>query len=190
MLYSLLRSLAVFLLKLLFRIEVKGRENIPSKGPFIIASNHLSNIDPVVLGVACRRKLNFLAKEELFKIPLFSSLILQLGALPLKREGVGVSALKESIKKLREAKGLVIFPEGTRLKSKKKIYEGIGFLVNKAKVQVIPAKIYNTDRVLPPGKFLPSFKKIKVCFGQPLGFPPDFDSRQIAQQVLKEIESL
>jgi len=190
MLYSLLRSLAVFLFKLLFRIEVKGRENIPLKGPFIIASNHLSNVDPVVLGVACQRKLNFLAKEELFKIPLFSSLILQLGALPLKRKGVGVFALKESIKKLREAEGLVIFPEGTRLKSKKKVYEGIGFLVNKTKVQVIPAKIYNTDSVLPPGRFLPSFKRIKVCFGQPLSFPLNFDSRQIAQKVLKEIESL
>ncbi len=189
MLYSILRFIAAVLFKVFFRIEVEGRENIPSQEGFIIASNHLSNLDPIVLGVASPRKLHFLAKEELFKISLFSFLISRLGALPLKRRQADVSALKESIKKLNQNQGLVIFPEGSRLNREKKVYAGVGFLINKTKVKVVPSKIYNTDKVLPPGKIFPCFRKIRVVFGRPLIFSSS-TSEEITSQIIKEIKSL
>lgn len=189
MLYKFLRPIAIFLFKLFFRIEVRGRENIPLKEGFILASNHLSNLDPIVLGVASPRRLYFLAKEELFRVPFLSFLISRLGALPLRRAKTDIWALREGIKKLNEQQALVIFPEGSRIDEKKRVYPGIGFLAKKTGVKVIPSKIYNTDKVLPPGRFFPYFRKIKVVFGKPLVFSSS-TPEEIASQIISKIASL
>jgi|YelNatPaOPRAMG01_1025707.scaffolds.fasta_scaffold20575_5 1-acyl-sn-glycerol-3-phosphate acyltransferase len=168
MLYYLLKPIALFLCKIFFRIEVKGKENIPKKGGFILASNHLSNLDPVILGVACPRKLNFMAKDELFKIPIFSNFIRCLGAFPVKRETVSHSTFKEVFKRLKQQKPIVIFPEGTRNPKGERIIPkaGIGFIIKYVSVPVVPAYIQGTDEALGPhAKFIKPVK-ISVYFGK------------------------
>ncbi|RKY40772.1 MAG: 1-acyl-sn-glycerol-3-phosphate acyltransferase [Candidatus Omnitrophota bacterium] len=163
MLYSILKPLAVFVFKVFFRMEVKGREKIPERGRFILASNHLSFLDPVVLGVACPRRLYFLAKEELFRNSLFSLFIRVLGAIPLRRNYSDLKAIKKSLAVLNKENPLVIFPQGTRERYDG-IKEGVGFLAKKSKSPVVVARIIGTDKVLPKGEKKIRLKKIKVIF--------------------------
>jgi 1-acyl-sn-glycerol-3-phosphate acyltransferase len=121
MIYYLLRLIAILVLYSVFRLEARGTKEIPESGPLIIAANHKSWLDPVAIGVAVTRRVHFMAKEELFHIPLFVSLIKALYAFPVKREVADLRALKTAIKILRSNEVLGIFVEGTRVKA-----EGIG----------------------------------------------------------------
>lgn len=175
MLYNITRSLAFLLCKLLFALEARGEENIPREGGFILASNHASYLDPIVLGAVCRRKLNFMAKEELFGIPLFSRLILAVGAFPLKRNAVDLSALKEAMRRLENGGALVVFPEGRREFAYNSFaflepQDGIGFLVAKLNMPVIPAFIQGSARALPRNAKFIRRAKICVYFGKPRSF--------------------
>jgi 1-acyl-sn-glycerol-3-phosphate acyltransferase len=115
LLYYILKYIGYLLFRLFFNMKIYGVDNIPKYGSVIVASNHLSYLDPVVLGIAARRKLNFVAKEELFDYFLFGDLISFVGAFPLGKKGVeSAKAIKEAIRRLRKGKAVVIFPEGTR----------------------------------------------------------------------------
>ena len=105
------------LFKLFLRLEIYGRENIPDEGPVVIASNHLSLLDPPVLGASATRKVHFMAKSELFKPAWFGTLIRKLGAFPVKRGEMDREAIKTGLTILKENKVLAVFPEGTRSKT-------------------------------------------------------------------------
>jgi len=189
MLYAILKIIVVFILKVFFRLEVKGKEFIPKNNGFIFASNHLSNLDPVVLGAASPVRIYFLAKEELFRNPLFSSFLKTLGAIPLKRDKPGVSSLKKAINILRDKKPIVIFPQGTRGYRGIPL-EGVGFLCRKSRVPVIAAKITGTDKALPKGKITIKLHPIKVTFSsvEDLSYSDSYE--KITQKVWKRIENI
>jgi 1-acyl-sn-glycerol-3-phosphate acyltransferase len=171
-------------------MEVEGRQYIPKKGGFILASNHLSYLDPVALGVACPRKLNFMARHDLFSNPLFSKFISSLGAFPIKRNSADLSALKEAIKRLKDGKALVLFPEGRRKDRISVITEpqlGIGFLVKKTRIPVVPALIKGTDKALPKGARFIIPKKISVHFGKQIQIKRDIPYGDIAQKIMEDI---
>jgi 1-acyl-sn-glycerol-3-phosphate acyltransferase len=194
MFYWLLRLLAKFLFKILFKFEVRGKENVPKKGGVVIASNHASYLDPVALGVASPRKLNFLAKQELFNSKLFSLLISTLGALPL-RQDKPLRAMNEAIRRLSKGKSLVIFPQGGRKREDmlNSIYPGVAFLSLKAGVPIVPALIEGSGLALPIGAKFIRLKKIKVSFGKPLKPGPGMfegDYERISQEVLKRLKGL
>jgi 1-acyl-sn-glycerol-3-phosphate acyltransferase len=189
MLNRIAAAISFFILKLFCRMQIKGRAFIPKKGPFILASNHLSNIDPVVLAAACPRRLNFLAKEELFKVPLFGSFIFSLGAFPLKRNKADISAFKVALGRLKK-EALLVFPEGTRAEEAKKAYPGVGFLVKKSGVVVVPARVYSTDKVLGRGQKFIRPHKIKVVFGKALVFDKNREPLEVAKQIIAKINTL
>ena len=172
MLYTLIIQFLILIFKIVFRIKVYGKKNIPKVGGFILASNHVSYLDPITLGVACPRKLNFMARHDLFCNPLFSWFITILGAFPLKRDSYDSSALKEAIRRLKNGNALVLFPEGSRSINgiSNEPQPGIGFLVVKACVPVIPAFIRGTELVLPKGSKFIRLKTICVYFGKPRTF--------------------
>jgi len=194
MLYYLLRPLAILLCKILFRIQIKGRENIPKKGGFILASNHLSYLDPVVLGVASPRKLNFMARDDLFDVPIFGSFIRSLGAFPVKRNSPDISAFKETFKRIKQGKPVVVFPEGRRSPDGKLLnpLPGIGFLATHLSVPVIPSYIRGTDKALPMNSFLIRPKKIKVYLGEQIFIErrKPYNYPEIAQQIMEAIRRL
>ncbi len=191
-LYHFCRWILILIFKIFFGLKVSGTSNIPLGGGFILASNHTSILDPMILGAASSRELNFMAKEELFKIPFFGILLRNVGAFPLKREQSDVSAIKEAIRRLKNGNGLVVFPEGTRNKNKNnfQVQSGIGMLSSKAKCPILPAFISGADRAMPAGAKVIKPARIKVRFGRPLEFNNDVPYEHIANKVMAQILSL
>ena len=144
MFYSIARELVRFIYHIVFHITLVGKENIPAeKGRFIIASNHVSNNDPHVIGIMFRGKYSFMAKEELFKNKLFAWLIRRLGAFPVKRGAGDGSAIQNALKSLENGRIFVIFPEGTRSKDGElgRAKSGVTLIAAQAKVPVVPVFI-------------------------------------------------
>jgi len=168
MLYLIVRSLAVVLFKILFRLQAFGLQNIPSKEGFILASNHTSYLDPPALAAACPRVLAFMAKEGLFKGALFGRFISGLNTFPVKTHSGDIKALRRAIKILKEGRPVVIFPEGGKFDDGRlhKPLEGIGLLADRAAVPIIPTFIEGSNRALPEHSKFIRLEKIKVYFGR------------------------
>jgi 1-acyl-sn-glycerol-3-phosphate acyltransferase len=170
MTYWFVQVIVGVLSRLLFRLEVKGMENIPSAGPFMLASNHRSNLDPPILAVSIRRKLYFLTKAELFDKPMLGSILKKLNCIELKRSGEDKEALKKGLKILDAGRGLLIFPEGKRSRDNilAKGKAGLSLFAFKTGVPVTPVFITGTENVLPIGARFISPSKVRVVFGSPL----------------------
>jgi 1-acyl-sn-glycerol-3-phosphate acyltransferase len=153
MLYVLAYYLLKPLFKLLFRLKIKGQQHLPKEGPFIVASNHASYLDPILLGLAVYpKRVKFMAKAELFRLPVFNLLISQLGAFPVKREMGQWAAIKTASQILKTKGVLGIFPEGTRHKDKLGPAQlGAALVALKTKAPIIPVAIKGTNLVWPPG---------------------------------------
>ena len=172
MLYHSLRLFGILLAKLLFRVEAKGLKSVPTSGSFILASNHVSYLDPVILGVACPRPLYFMSRSSLFTYPVFGWLIRHLHAFPVRRDEADPSSIRTALECLRQGKALVIFPEGGRSRTGQlgKAHPGIGLVAARARVPVVPVYLSGTDKALPrEAKFIHPCK-ISVHFGPPLFF--------------------
>ncbi len=102
------------IMRLYVRIRVRGLENLPQEGPVVVAANHASLLDPPAMGVMLPRPLHYLAKQELFSIPLFGRAIAALGSLPVARGGADRNAIREMTRVLEREECILIFPEGTR----------------------------------------------------------------------------
>ena len=133
---------------LFFPATVYGQENIPKEGAFLLASNHVSYLDPMILGITTGRRLNYMAKDTLFKGKFFGYVLPRLGAFPIKRYTGDTGALKECFRRIREGGPLLLFPEGTRhgAMEEKKALAGVGFLAQKANVPVVPVFIEGSQK--------------------------------------------
>jgi 1-acyl-sn-glycerol-3-phosphate acyltransferase len=173
MLYAVMKPVALALMRLLFRVEGRGTEHIPAKGPVLLVANHSSVLDPPLVGGVCPRPLTFLAKAELFRIPGFGGLIWRLNARPLRREGADPSALRTARRVLDEGQALLVFPEGTRgeegILREPKL--GAALLAVQSGATVIPTYVRGSGRAWPRGRRLPRPAKVMVTFGTPLRFP-------------------
>ena len=169
MIYYISRFIFEVLLKIICRLEVKGRENLPKKGPFIVASNHASFADPAVIGVSCNTtRISFMAKRELFERPLLGPWCKAVGCIPIERRSGSSGALKKAIQKLKKGEVLGIFPEGTRSLDGElqKAELGIGLLMAKAGVPVIPVYISGTADALPRDAKFPRLRKVVANIGK------------------------
>ncbi len=198
MLYAVLKPIAVALMRLGWRLEVRGREHVPATGPVLLVANHVSLLDPPVVGGASPRELYFLAKEELFKIPLFGRLIHALNARPVKRDGSDSRALRAGLKLLAENRAILLFPEGTR-GMEGRLGEGkpgAGMLALMSGAPVVPAYVTGTARAWPPGRALPRSSRIRVSFGPPLSFKSAGDEgrkeryREATSEMMRAIAQL
>ncbi|MFQ6066460.1 MAG: lysophospholipid acyltransferase family protein [bacterium] len=183
--YHLLRELAIIIFKSLFDIKIQGKENIPLKGGAIVASNHLSYLDPIVIGLLVPRKINFMAKRELFENFLFGCFISKLGAFPVRRERLDRKTYQRASGLLKRGKILVLFPEGTRSRGGDlgPLREGTARIAVRTKVPLIPVVIRGTDKALPRGKKMIRLAKIKVRIGKPLESDPLYEGRDIKKGV-------
>lgn len=172
MLYRIVKSIVRGLARLLFRLEARGTGHVPLSGPALIVANHASVLDPPMVGVVAPRPLHFLAKAELFSIPLFGRLIFAVNARPVRRDGTDPGALRTALRVLEAGQALLIFPEGTRgeegtLREGK---PGAGMLAVVSGAPVVPVYIEGSGRVLPRGRWVPRWGTIRVSFGPPLSF--------------------
>jgi len=196
------RALQVFLPRImpLFCFRVVGKEEVPLTEGVILAANHVSYVDPLFIGVALvERQLHFLAKEELFRFPLFGGLIRDLHAFPVRRGQGDRGAIKQCLRLLAEGEILLMFPEGTRGDGMALLEAegGIGFLAARSGCPVVPVYVQGTDNVLPRGKRIPRLHPVTVYFGRPLRLAAEtnrkesrWSYRQLSEQVMKEIGAL
>ncbi len=167
--YRIVRAFLRVIARAYFRISEVGPENIPLTGPAIVASNHASNLDPPLAAVTCHRELHFLAKEELFRVPLFSRLIWALNARPINRGGVDRKALRECADILKAGGVLVIFPEGTRTRdgNLQEAKPGAAMIAAQAGVPIVPAYIDGSFAAMPRKGGFPRPARVTVYYGKP-----------------------
>jgi 1-acyl-sn-glycerol-3-phosphate acyltransferase len=187
-LFLLGRQMFRIMFKLFFRYRIEGTENIPKAGGAIIAPNHMSFFDPPLAGAAMKRPLYFMAKKELFDVPIFGWTIRQTNAFPVKRGVQDMSAMRHAFCLLEEGHLLLMFPEGTRSKDGKlgKARAGTGMVACNAQVPLVPVKIENTN-------MMSKFKKIKIKYGKPIYPPKNFsknDYIDLSQKALDEIAKM
>ena len=157
-----------------FRGDVAGTENLPKNGPFLIAANHASHLDPPLIGCHVPRQMCFFARKTLWNGPVASWWLDGVGTIPVDRDGgQDVGALKRVLRAHGDGKVLILFPEGTRspdgnLQTAK---PGVGFIVCKSQVPVVPARIFGSFEAFGRGAKVPQFgTPVAVTFGKPL--PP------------------
>ena len=197
--YFFICFLARILLRSLFRIRVKGAGNIPRAGPFIIAPNHISFLDPVAVGVFVPRDLYYMAKDTLFDIPFLKWLLRLCQAFPVRRDRPHPQTMKRALSVLISGKGLLLFPEGTRSISGKllKGNPGLGMLASVSAAPVIPTLIVGTEKALPVDAHWIRLEKVQIQFGKPVFPAPVEENRNrrqtyqaLTDEVMKRIKGL
>jgi len=185
MFYNFAKFIIKPLVYLFFRPKVEGIHHIPAEGKAIVYSNHISFLDPIVIGCLLPRPISFMAKAELFKNPLLRWIIKHLGAFPVKRGTADLSAIKNALQVLKEGKIFGIFPEGTRSRTGELLNfsHGIASIAHRSKAKIIPITITNGYTL---------FKPITVRIGKPLDFDRYFNQKsntQLLEQMVEEMEA-
>lgn len=168
--YSLSYFLCQSISRVFFRLSVKGRKNIPESAPFLVASNHIAYFDPVIIGSLLKHEMAYAARAELFDQFLIKDVIRKLNAFPVQRGKSDISAMKMCLHILQERKiPLLIFPEGTRIKTGKlgTPQRGIAFIAAQTRVTILPVYIENSNRL---GACVLFRKRLRVSIGKPILF--------------------
>lgn len=185
--YSFARSLVNSVLKPIYRFEVIGKENVPADGGVLLCANHIDNLDPPVVGITAPRPVHFMAKEELFSIPVLGKIVPHLNAFPVKRGMSDREALRKGLGILKDGKVLGLFPEGTRSKTGEmgKGLAGAGFFALRSDAHVVPCAIIGPYK---------AFKKLKVVYGKPIDMASIKEKKLNAEQatdlIMGEIQEL
>ncbi len=201
MLYRLFHILAWPFARWRLRFAARGTRHVPATGGVILAANHASFADPILIGCAVTsRPIFFMAKEELFRVPVFGFVIRLVNALPIRRGGVNRRALEEFAGLTRDgSRALLVFPEGTRTTdgSLGPAKRGVGALCRAARVPIIPTLILGTYELWPRWRLFPRWRgRIEVRFGAPVQWSDDElnasgdPSGALATLIMKRISQL
>lgn len=179
-LYPLAKTLVKTIFYPFYRIKVIGKENFPKEGGVLLCSNHIDNFDPPVVGITCPRPVHFMAKEELFEMPVLKGLIPKLNAFPVKRGMSDRKAMRKALSLLKDGRVVGLFPEGTRSKDGE-LQEGLagaGFFALRGNADVMPCAIIGPYKPLGP---------LKVVYGKPIDMTPYREQKASPEEVTKVI---
>lgn len=163
--------------EMFFRGEVRGLEHVPARGGFLLAANHASFIDPPMIGCQLPRQIAYFARKTLWKGGFSSWWLDAVGTIPVDRDGgQDVSAIKRVLRALKEERGLILFPEGTRTPdgNLQPAKPGVGFIAIKTQVPVVPVRIFGSFEAYGKGRAPRFGTPVSVVFGRPLS-PGDYD---------------
>ncbi len=170
MVYRISRALAWALFRAFFGFRVEGRDHEPRSGPVIVVSNHLSDLDPLVVGAALRRRVGYMAKHELFVNPLVRWWITACGGFPVRRGEPDRRALRTALELLQRGGVLVMFPEGTRGldRTLRPPEPGAAMLAIRTRAAILPLAVLGTDEALPRDSHRLHRATIRVRIGEPI----------------------
>jgi 1-acyl-sn-glycerol-3-phosphate acyltransferase len=189
--YGFFRTACRIAASVFLDLKVYNAENVPFTGGVLLLSNHLSFLDPPCIGVMLRRPASYLAKSELFEVPVFGKVIPKLNAVPVRQGAGDIGAVRETIKRLKEGRVLTVFPEGARSLNGElqPLLGGFTLIVRKAGVPIVPVGIDGTYEAWPRGTALPRSAPVRVKFGEPLHVQ-DMKPAEIVVTVEKAIAGL
>ncbi|MFB6357011.1 MAG: lysophospholipid acyltransferase family protein [bacterium] len=187
--------------RIYFRHRSFGTRHVPDDSGAVIATNHASNLDPLLVNVDIPRPLFYMAKKSLHEIPLFGPLIRHFYAFPVRRGGADRKAIRHAVDIIKAGNLLLMFPEGTRTRNGElqRPRRGIGKIVDDSGCPVVPGYLDGSFRAMKPGDWFPKPVHTSIRFGEPLNFAEDgegqFDSRRegeqyIADEVMKAIKDI
>ncbi|PWK14291.1 lysophospholipid acyltransferase family protein [Tumebacillus permanentifrigoris] len=184
-LYRIFRALFRGYFTVANRYEVIGADHIPAQGSVMLCSNHISNWDPMLIGSGANRTVHYMAKSELFKIPVFNKLITAWGAFPVNRGAGDRQSLRVALQVLEDGKCMGLFPEGHRSKTGElgEGQTGVAFFALRSNCVVIPVAIVGSYRL---------FRKVRIAYGKPLDlsrYREGKSSKETLTQVTQEIMS-
>lgn len=169
---------------LCFRLKIIGADHVPRRGAIVVVSNHASDFDPPILSNCVGRPVAFMAKEELFRIPVFSQAIRLYGAYPVKRGSSDRQALKSALSYLEQGWAVGIFLQGTRTPDGKITDPKLGAALISAKFNapLLPVCLWGTHAILPKGAKLPKLKPVTVRIGELIDPPANSDRATLEQK--------
>ncbi|MDQ0155239.1 lysophospholipid acyltransferase family protein [Robertmurraya andreesenii] len=185
--YSFAKAVVYGVFKPIYRMEVIGKENMPKEGGVLLCTNHIHNFDPPIVGIVAPRPVHFMAKEELFSVPILGRLVPHLNAFPVKRGMSDREALRKGLKVLKDGHVLGLFPEGTRSKTGElgKGLAGAGFFALRTDAAVVPCAIIGPYK---------AFSRLKVVFGHPIDMSSLRNNKASAEEttevIMNEIRKL
>jgi 1-acyl-sn-glycerol-3-phosphate acyltransferase len=195
MLFSIIKLIARPLFRVLFSVEHHGVENVPEEGAVIIAGNHPSYLDPLLVGLPIKRTIRFMAWDALFKVPLLGQIIKAVGAFPVDiRKGQGEAAYRQALRVLESGEALGVFPEGQRSDQAAMgdLRAGVARLAIETGAPIVPVTIGGAMRAWPKWKFLPRPAKIVVRYHEPIRLSEEDraanrDNREFQRQVTERV---
>ena len=195
-LYHLFKwSIVSPLLHSYLRGRIYGAKKVPLSGPLIVVANHASNFDPPLLANCTKRPVSFMAKESLFKVPVFAPAIRAYGAYPVKRGSADRSAIRAALTQLENGWAVGVFLQGVRTPdgriSSAKL--GAALIAAKAQVPLLPVSLWGTEKILPKGSALPKPAPVTVRIGELIPPPVEKDKealRAVTQRCVDEIHAL
>ena len=175
------------------KVRVFGRERVPRTGGGLVLSNHQSHFDPVLVGLACERRLNYVARTTLFRSRVFRWMVAALDAIPIDRERGGVTGLKETLKRIKRGEMVLLFPEGTRTPDGEvhEIKPGFCAIARRAKVPLIPVAIDGAFDAWPRERRLPRTSVVHIHWGEPIAphMIEQLDDRQLVAEVQRRVNA-
>ncbi len=196
-LYRFVRAVLAAVCRLAFRVRISGADRLPATGPYVLAPSHRSIIDILVCSTLTRRRLRFMAKVELFRVPVLGPFLSLMGSFPVERGAADRSAIEAGAQVLAEGEVLVIYPEGTRSNGVDitELQRGAAYLAIKAGAPVVPVGIGGTESILPSGSRIPKLHEVAIVVGDPIPSPTDdgtarrTDVRAVTDAVRSELQA-
>lgn len=198
--YGFFHFLAGLIHGMWFRGEVAGTDNFPVEGPFLIASNHASHLDPPMVGCQIAKQMRFFARKSLWNNRLLAWWLDQVETIPVERDSGDIGAIKKVLLALKEDRAVVLFPEGTRSPDGhlQKAKAGVGLMACKTGVPVVPCRVYGSFAAFGKGAKVPHFgTPVSIVFGPPI-FAAEYDDpaagkaryETAAQRIMDRIAAL
>lgn len=197
-LYGFVRAVLATVCRLVFRVRISGADRLPSTGPYVLAPSHRSIIDIFVCSTLTRRQLRFMAKVELFRVPVLGPFLSLMGSFPVERGAADRSALELGAKVLADGGVLVVYPEGTRSFGPQitELQRGAAYLAIKAGAPIVPVGIGGSESILPSGNRIPRLHEVAIVVGEPVPSPSNdgtarrADIRAVTDELRSELQEV
>jgi 1-acyl-sn-glycerol-3-phosphate acyltransferase len=187
--YAIVRALFLGLAKLYFRLEIRGAENVPASGPFVLAPVHRSNLDFILVATVRRPRMRYMGKASIWKWAPLGKFVSMLGAFPVHRGTADRESLRTCMRVIENGESLVMFPEGTRKSGPTvdTLFDGPSYVAARAGVPLVPVGIGGSDRAMPKGAKYIRPRKIVIVVGEPIVPPVGEGTGRVQRKVVRQL---